>query len=113
MSDVSKARPNFFPNSASAKEAKRKAIENMEALNNSSQARGAEGRGEEGGRVNNDARVEIPESVRDFSQIKNAVEKSQMPDRSQKIADLKNKINAGTYEIDYDAVATKMLESEY
>jgi len=112
MSDVSKARANFFPNSPSAKEAKRKAIENMEALRHSQGSQINHG-DDHSGSVNQDARVQIPESVRDFSIIKSAVDKSATPDRSEKIQDLKNKINSGNYQVDYDAVATKMLESEY
>jgi len=113
MSDVGKARANFFPNSISAKEAKRKAIENMEALRHSPSENIRHEEGEQNTSINDDARVQIPESVRDFSQIKSAADRSAPLDKSQKIADLKNRINGGTYEIDYDSVASKMLESEY
>ena len=68
MTDVSKTRPNFFPNSSSAKEAKRKAFESMEQ----SQETNGPQRSSTGEVRNNDARVEIPESIKDFSQIKNS-----------------------------------------
>ena len=34
-------------------------------------------------------------------------------DNSEKIARLKAQINAGTYEIDYDGLADKILNSEF
>ncbi|MDH4467733.1 MAG: flagellar biosynthesis anti-sigma factor FlgM [Bacteriovoracaceae bacterium] len=109
MTDVSKTRPNFFPNSPTAKEAKRKAFENLEQAQDTNGAQ----RSNIGGVKNNDARVEIPESIKDFSQIKRAVDQSGPIDNSKKIAELKSKIASGQYEIDYDGVANKMLESEY
>jgi negative regulator of flagellin synthesis FlgM len=35
------------------------------------------------------------------------------PDHSEKIARLKAQIDAGTYEMDYDAIAEKILTSEF
>jgi len=35
------------------------------------------------------------------------------PDNTDKIAKLKAQIEAGTYEIDYDALADKILMNEY
>ena len=109
MTDVSKTRPNFFPNSPTAKEAKRKAFESMEQAQDINGAQTTN----IGETRSHDARVEIPESIKDFSQIKRAVDQSQPIDNSKKIAELKAKIASGQYEIDYDGVANKMLESEY
>lgn len=60
-----------------------------------------------------DAKVSIPEGVRDFSRIKKAADASPDIDNSDKIARLKAQIQAGTYEVDYDAVADKMLMQEF
>ncbi len=60
-----------------------------------------------------DAKVNIPESIKDFSRIKKAVDAAPPIDNSAKIAQLKAQIQAGTYEPDYDAVADKLLMSEY
>lgn len=61
----------------------------------------------------NDAKVHISEAIKDFSRIKKAVDNAPPIDKSEQIALLKQKINNGTYEIDYDALADKILSSEY
>lgn len=60
-----------------------------------------------------DAKVSIPEGVKDFSKIKKAAMSAPEPDNSEKIARLKAQIAAGTYEIDYDGLADKILTSEF
>ena len=60
-----------------------------------------------------DARVKIPNAVKDFAKIKTAVDMAPEIDNSAKIADLKKQIQQGTYSIDYNALADKMLDSEY
>jgi len=60
-----------------------------------------------------DAKVNIPEGVKDFSRIKKAAMSAPEPDNSEKIARLKAQIANGTYEIDYDGLADKILTSEY
>ena len=57
--------------------------------------------------------MSIPESIKDFSKIKKAVDASEPVDNQAKIADLKARIQAGTYEMDYDALADKVLQTEY
>ena len=64
-------------------------------------------------RTSTDAKVSIPEGVKDFSRIKKAAMGAPEPDNSDKIARLKAQIAAGEYEIDYDALADKVLTSEY
>lgn len=59
------------------------------------------------------AKVSINEPIKDFSRIKKAVDTAPEVDNSDRIAALKAQINAGTYNIDYDALADKMLESEF
>ncbi len=60
-----------------------------------------------------DAKVTIPEGVKDFSKIKKVAMTAPEPDNTDKIAKLKAQIEAGTYEIDYDALADKILMNEY
>jgi negative regulator of flagellin synthesis FlgM len=60
-----------------------------------------------------DAKVSIPEGVKDFSRIKKAAMSAPEVDNSEKIARLKAQIAGGTYEIDYDGLADKILESEF
>lgn len=60
-----------------------------------------------------DAKVSIPEGVKDFSRIKKAAMAAPEPDNSEKIARLKAQIQAGTYEVDYDGLADKILSSEF
>lgn len=60
-----------------------------------------------------DAKVQIPDAVKDFSRIKKAVDAAPEVDNSDKISALKAQIQNGTYKVDYDAVAGKMLETEF
>ena len=60
-----------------------------------------------------DSKVSIPDGVKDFSRIKKAVDASPDIDNTDKIARLKAQIQAGTYEVDYDGLADKMLTQEY
>ena len=61
----------------------------------------------------NDAKVTIPDSIRDFSRIKMAVDAAPPIDNTDKIARLRSQIQEGTYEPDYDAIADKILSNEY
>lgn len=61
-----------------------------------------------------DAKVNISEAIKDFSRIKKAVDAApEQRDNSEKIAQLKSQIQNGTYKVDYDALADKVLSSEY
>ena len=64
-------------------------------------------------RTSGDAKVSIPEGVKEFSRIKKAANAAPEQDNSAKIADLKARIQAGKYDIDYDGLADKMLQSEF
>ena len=64
-------------------------------------------------RTQSDAKVSINDGVRDFSKIKRVADSAPEVDNSEKIARLKAQIQAGTYNVDYDAVADKMLQSEF
>jgi negative regulator of flagellin synthesis FlgM len=63
-------------------------------------------------RTASDAKVNIPEGVKEFSRIKKAALNAPEQDNSEKIARLKAQIQAGTYEVDYDGLADKILSSE-
>jgi negative regulator of flagellin synthesis FlgM len=64
-------------------------------------------------KTSSDAKVNIPEGVKEFSRIKKAAMSAPEPDNAEKIARLKAQIAAGTYEIDYDGLADKILTSEF
>jgi negative regulator of flagellin synthesis FlgM len=64
-------------------------------------------------KTSTDAKVNIPEGVKDFSRIKKAAMSAPEADNSEKIARLKAQIAAGSYEMDYDAIADKILTSEF
>ncbi len=61
----------------------------------------------------NDARVSIPEGIKDFARIKKAVDATPPIDNTEKVARLKQQIESGTYKIDYEALADKILASEF
>lgn len=60
-----------------------------------------------------DVKVDIPDSIKDFARVKNAVDSAPPIDKSAKIAELRGKINSGTYSVDYDALADKILSNEF
>lgn len=60
-----------------------------------------------------DAKVTIPDSIKDYSRIKMAVDMAPPIDNTEKIARLRSQIQAGTYEPDYEAIADKLLANEY
>ena len=100
-------RPPFFPHSKAKQPALSKAQQS--ALQRNSFERIQELKDKTG----LDAQVQIPDTIRDFSRIKKAVDTSAEIDNSDKIARLKEQIAAGKYDIDYDALADKILSSEY
>jgi flagellar biosynthesis anti-sigma factor FlgM len=111
MNEVGSRAP-FFPNSNSAKNADR--LRKAEYGVDGAPSSNAPSRSEEiTANTKAHARVDIPESVRDFAAIKKAAVNAPDIDNSKKIQDLKNRIANNTYEIDYDAVAEKMLSSEF
>ncbi|OUR92857.1 flagellar biosynthesis anti-sigma factor FlgM [Halobacteriovorax marinus] len=60
-----------------------------------------------------DSNVSIPEAVKDFSRIRSAVDASPEVDNSEKIAKLKEQIEKGTYQVNFEAVADKILMEEF
>ncbi len=60
-----------------------------------------------------DSQVDIPDAIKDFSRIKKVADAAPAIDNSEKIARLKSQIDAGTYKVDYDKLADKILEQEF
>ena len=59
-----------------------------------------------------DAKVTIPEAIKDFARIKKVVDESPTMDNEKKIEKIKNQIKDGSYKINYDLLAEKILENE-
>jgi negative regulator of flagellin synthesis FlgM len=102
-------RSPFFPNSKADETNKANTAEKMKALGRNSYEKAST----INSRTGRDARVEIPEAVRDYSRIKRAVDMAPPIDNTAKIAGLKAQIAAGTYEPNYDAIAERILDTEY
>ena len=110
MSNVDKttSRSSFFPNSRDAQVNKAKQLRQTVLKRNDINRRN------ELNKISKeDAKVEINDAIKDFSRIKKAVDASPPIDNSEKIARLKGQIEAGTYEIDFEKLADKMLEMEF
>ncbi len=60
-----------------------------------------------------DSKVNIPEAVKDFSRIKKVVDNSPAPDNTSKIEALKKQIQNGTYNVNYDELADKILKEQF
>jgi negative regulator of flagellin synthesis FlgM len=60
-----------------------------------------------------DAKVSIGDGIKDFSKIKRVANAAPEIDNTDKIARLKAQIQGGTYEVDYDALADKILSEEF
>lgn len=100
-------RSAFFPKSKTANARRSGSLDKV--LKRNSYERQAELEKATGG----DANVSINQKVKDFARIKRAVDNAPDIDNSAKIADLKARIASGKYDINYDAVADKMLQSEF
>lgn len=108
MSSIDSTRSNFFPHSKGPA-ADRAGQAHKTALKRNDPYRAQELRDT----TSKDAKVDINDAVRDFSMIKKAVDAAPEVDNSDKIARLKQQIQAGTYQVDYDALADKMLAAEF
>ncbi len=100
-------RSPFFPNSKSSRTSGRGNIDKVMKRNS------YEKQSEIENTTKKDATVSIDNKVKDFSRIKRAVDNAPDIDKSSKIADLKARIASGRYNIDYDALADKMLQTEF
>ena len=59
-----------------------------------------------------DAKVTIPEAIKDFAKIKRIVDESPPLDNQDKVERIKNQIKNGSYKINYDILTDKILENE-
>lgn len=100
-------RSSFFPRSKDA--SAKKSIENSAIMKRNSYEKASELKNI----TRKDAKVDIPSAVKDFARIKRAVDLAPDIDNSAKIENLKQRIASGKYNIDYDAIADKMLQNEY
>lgn len=103
------SRAPFFPNSKADETSSVKARKMQSLMKRNSNDRIQELKDKTG----KDANVQISEKIKDFSRIKRAVDASPEVNNSSKIADLKSRIQNGSYQIDYDALADKMLQAEF
>ena len=103
-------RSSFFPRTRSPQTESTKGGGQIEGLPNKNSTERAS---ELMDKTATDAKVSIPEGVKDFSRIKKAAMSAPEQDNSEKIARLKAQIAAGTYEVDYDGLADKILTSEF
>lgn len=107
MNSVNTRAP-FFPHSKSAqKEIEEARRSQMLRRNSMERAQEIETR------TASDAKVTIPDTIRDFSRIKKVADTTPEVDNTAKIASLKAQIQAGTYEPNYDAIADRILATEY
>lgn len=102
-------RSSFFPRGRDVKSESTKGNGKVDGIQRNTMERASE----ISERTSGDAKVNIPDGVKEFSRIKKAAMTAPETDNSEKIARLKAQIAAGTYEVDYDALADKILTSEY
>lgn len=102
-------RSAFFPKGRTAQAESAKGGSQVGAANRNSNERASE----LVDKTSTDAKVSIGDGVKDFARIKKAAMNAPEPDNSEKIARLKAQIAAGTYEVDYDGLADKILTSEF
>lgn len=102
-------RSSFFPRSRDVKSESTKGGAKIDGVPRNTSERASE----LAEKTSTDAKVNIPDGVKEFSRIKKAAMSAPEPDNSEKIARLKAQIANGTYEMDYDAIADKILTSEF
>lgn len=108
MSNSIDTRSSFFPNSKTGTTDKASQMSKTYMKRNDTVRAN-----ELGEMAKKDAKVDIPDAIKDFSRIKKAVDQAPDIDNSDKIARLKSQIQAGTYKVDYDALADKILGQEF
>lgn len=108
MSTIDNSRSMFFPNT------KGKETQESNRVNPANLKRNTEARKSElDVYAKSDSKVDIPDAIRDFSRIKKVADAAPQVDNSEKIARLKSEIQNGTYKVDYDGLANKILEQEF
>ncbi len=102
-------RTAFFPRGRDVKSESTKGGDKVDGVQRNTMERASE----ISQKTSTDAKVNIPDGVKDFSRIKKAAMNAPEVDNSEKIARLKAQIQDGSYEIDYDALTDKILNSEF
>lgn len=102
-------RSNFFPRTRDVKSESTQGGSKVDGAQRNTMERASE----LSQKTSTDAKVSIPEGIKDFSRIKKAAMSAPDVDNSEKIARLKAQIAAGSYEVDYDGLADKILTSEF
>ncbi len=102
-------RTAFFPRGRDVKSESTKGGDKVDGVQRNTTERASE----ISQKTSTDAKVNIPDGVKDFSRIKKAAMNAPEVDNSEKIARLKAQIQDGSYEIDYDALTDKILNSEF
>lgn len=106
MNNIDTTRSGFFPNAKTTKETNSKVADVVLRKNTPERAN------ELKAFAKTDSKVDISDAIKDFSKIKRAVDAAPEIDNTDKIASLKSRIQAGTYNVDYDALADRILSEE-
>ena len=106
-------RSNFFPNSKQSNETSAKKTQQNQKLMKSALQRNNASRMKELENSHQDAKVDISKSIRDFSRIKKAVDAAPDLDKADKVARLKEQVQNGSYKVDHDKLADRLLEQEF
>ena len=109
----SNSRPSFFPNSRQGQEAQAKKTEQKQKLMQSALRRNNAERIKELEKSTQDAKVDISNSIRDFSRIKKTVDTAPEMNNADKVQQLKEQVQNGTYTVDPEQLADKLLEKEF
>ena len=107
MNNIDSSRSSFFPNTKTT--SNKSSQVDKAALNRNSY----EKQSYIDSYTQRDAKVDIPDAIKDFSKIKKVADAAAPIDNSEKIAALKQQIQSGTYKVDFDAVADKLLSEEF
>ena len=108
MSEVKTEGPSFFPVSSRVS-----TDQTVSGLQETAMRRNSDARKRELESAKADSNVTIDAAVKDFARIKKAVDVAPERDAAPRLAALKRRIENGTYPIDYDELAKKILESEF
>jgi negative regulator of flagellin synthesis FlgM len=107
------SRPSFFPKVSKPNSSQLKSSSNLASLDNLTENPSKIERVNELKELaNRDAKVDIDHRIKDFARIKSAVDMAPDLDQSDRIQRLKESINRGEYQFDYDALADRILEQE-
>lgn len=107
MTSIESTRSKFFPGTKPSVNGNKAAQINALKRNDPTRSSELEDMGKR------DSNVSIPEAVKDFSRIRKAVDAAPEVDNSEKIARLKDQIAKGTYQVNYEALADKVLSEEF